>query len=80
MRDPTKNSSKVGTQVHVVHESVKGVTEFSAVEYISKLKETVSQTRHTQNAADLARLNTLISTFSPEQRALRSATVVHHPG
>ena len=39
------------------------------------LKETVSQARHTQNAADLAKLNTLISTFSPErQRALRRAT------
>ena len=53
MRDPTKTatctiayrSSNLGTQV--VHESVKGITEFS------KLKETVSQAPHTQNAADL---------------------------
>ena len=78
MRDPTKTattaycSSKLATQV--VHESVKGVTEFSVAEHLSKLKETVAQARHTQNAADLAKLNTLISMFSPEiQQALRRA-------
>ena len=49
-------------------------TEFSVAEHLNKLKQTVSQTRHTQNAADLAKLNTLISKFSPEQqRALRRA-------
>ena len=70
MRDPTKTAttayrfSKHGTQV--VHESVKGITEFSIAENLSKLKETVLQARHTQNAADLAKLNTLISKFSPE--------------
>ena len=70
-RDPIKtattayHSSKLGTQV--VHKSVKGVTEFSIAEHLSKLKETVSQARHTQNAADLAiKLTTLISKFSPE--------------
>ena len=61
-RDPTKTattancSSKLGTQV--VHESVKGVTESSVPEHLSKLKQTVSQTRHTQSDADLAKLNT----------------------
>ena len=70
MRDPTKTattacrSSKRGTQV--VHESVKGSTEFSIAEHLSKLKETGSQACHTQNATDLAKLNTLISKFSPE--------------
>ena len=70
MRDPTKTattayrSSILGTQV--VHESVKGVTEFSVPEHLSKLKQTVSQTRQTQNATDLAKLNTPISKFSPE--------------
>ena len=60
MRDPTKtattayHSSKLGT--HIVHESVKGVTEFSIPEYLSKLKQTVSQTCHTQNAAYLLNL------------------------
>ena len=67
MRDPTKTattayrSSKLGTQV--VHESVKGVTVFSIPEHLNKLKQTVSHTHHTQNAADLAKLNTLISKF-----------------
>ena len=36
--------------------------------HLSKLKQTVSQTRHTQNAADLAKLNTLISKFSPVRK------------
>ena len=78
MRDPTKTtttayrSSKLGTQE--VHEYVKRFREFSVAEHLSKLKETVSQACHTQNAADMAKLNILISTFSPEcQRALRSA-------
>ena len=58
---------KMGTQV--VHQSGKGITEFSVAEHLSTLKETVSQ------AADLAKLSTLISKFSPErQRALRRAT------
>ena len=65
MRDPIKTvttayrSSKLGAQV--VHESVKSVTEFSVAEHPSRLKETVSQAHHIQNAADLAKLNTLIS-------------------
>ena len=56
MRDPTKTattayrSSKLGTQV--MYESVKGITEFSIAEHLSKPKATVSQTRHTQNGAD----------------------------
>ena len=50
MRDPTQtattayHSPKLGTQVG--HESVKGVTEFSLAEHLSKLKETVSQARY----------------------------------
>ena len=79
MRDPTKTattayrSSSLGTQE--VHESVKRFREFSIAEHLSKLKETVSQARNTQNAADTAKLNILISTLSPERlRALRRAT------
>ena len=79
LRDPTKtattayHASKQGTQV--VQESVKGLTEFSVLEHLSKLKHTVSLTHKTQNAADLAKFNTLISRFSPErQRALKRAT------
>ena len=72
MRDPTKTattaycSSKLGSQV--VHES-----ESSIAKHLSRQKETVSQAHQTQNAADLAKLNTLISKFSPEQQALRRA-------
>ena len=53
----------------------KGLQNSTFAEHLSRLKETVSQTHHKINDADLAKLNMLIAKFSPEwQRALRRAT------
>ena len=73
IRDPTKtavsvyHSLKQGTQA--IRLSVKDVKKFSVAEHLDMLSESVLKTRHTLKEVDLSKLNTLITTLSPERHS-----------